>query len=256
MEKSIFTKDYLVSRLITMDKQVDGYNKVYYQANENLIDYLDTDFEGKDVLSVQASSDQVFTARFLDAKRVDSFDYNRLTLYYYYLRVWAIKYANELYPLVLGGNRWLNHLLQMVKPQNEQELMALQFFRLHLKDRTDLSKLFFDIDAQPQGKTLYTKPEELKDCISSDLTFHHLDLFKQFELDTTYDILLISNILEWARGDEKKLKIAHDNLNRLLRPNGTIICSNLINRDIKKEQEIFKDYEFNKTGTTYTYTRR
>jgi len=72
------------------------------------------------------------TARLLDAREVDSFDYNRLTLYYYYLRVWTIKYTNLLYPDILKNNRWLYKLLKMVKPTSEEELRALQFFKKHV----------------------------------------------------------------------------------------------------------------------------
>lgn len=255
MEKSEFTKDYLVSRLITMNKEVNGYGKIYYQANENLIDYLDVEFSNKKVFSVLASSDQVLTARFLDASRVDSFDYNRLTLYYYYLRIWSIKYANSLYPDIYN-NRKLLKLLKQVKPNSKEELIALQFFKKHIYDGSYLPNLFYDIDKQPEGKTIYTKGEELLDYLDEPLNFHHIDLFKPFNLEDTYDILLISNILEWARGDKTKLQIAHDNISRLLSKDGTIICSNLINRSLTQEQQIFSDYEFNKLGKTYTYKKK
>ena len=256
MEKSEFTKDYLVSRLITMNKEVNGYGKIYYQANENLVDYLDVDFADKKVLSVLASSDQVLTARFLDASKVDSFDFNRLTFYYYYLRIWSIKYGNSLYPNIYN-NRKLLELLKQVKPSSEEELRALQFFKKHVYDNSYLPNLFYDIDKQPEGKTLYTKPEELLDYIDEPLTFYHLDLFKPFELQDTYDILLISNILEWARGDKTRLQIAKDNISRLLPKNGTVICSNLINRSLTEEEHIFSDtFDFNKKGQTYTYTKK
>ncbi len=256
MEKNEFTRDYLVSRLICMDKEVKGYNKVYYKANENLVDYLDVDFADKKVLSVLASSDQVLTARFLDASKVDSFDYNRLTLYYYYLRIWSIKYANTLYPDVLRNNRWLYKLLQQVKPSSKEELKALQFFKRHVYQDSDLSKFFFDIDKQPEEKELFQSPEDLKDCIDESLVFYHQDFFKPFHLQDTYDILLLSNILEWARGDKKKLLIAKENISKLLKKDGTVICSNLVNRSLEQEQQIFKDYDFHQTGRTYTYTKR
>ena len=256
MEKNEFTKDYLVSRLICMDKEVNGYNKVYYKANENLVDYLDVDFSDKKVFSVLASSDQVFTARLLEAREVDSFDYNRLTLYYYYLRVWTIKYANILYPDILNNNRWLFKLLKLVKPSSEEELRVLQFFKKHVYEGTDLSKLFFDIEKQPEETLLYSSAEELKDCVDQPLNFHHIDLFKPFDLGTTYDILLISNILEWSRGDANKLRIAKENIDRLLSRDGTVICSNLLSRSMEQEQEIFSNYDFNQTGKTYTYKKK
>ena len=77
--KNLFLKDYLVSRIISTGKEVKGYGNIYYKANEDLIDLcLDVDFADKEVLSVLASGDQVFTSRLLDTKKTDAFDYNYL----------------------------------------------------------------------------------------------------------------------------------------------------------------------------------
>ena len=102
-------KDYLASRVISFDKSTEDneYGKIYYKCNEDLLNgCLDIDFAEKDVLSVVGSGDQILTARFLDAKRVDAFDKNRLTIYYFYLRLWSIKYENTLYPDILEDNNW------------------------------------------------------------------------------------------------------------------------------------------------------
>ena len=79
MGKNIDLDDYSASRKIVQNEKLNSneYDKVYYMTNEDLVDvYSDMDFRGKDVLSVLASSDQVLTARFLDAKTVDAFDKN------------------------------------------------------------------------------------------------------------------------------------------------------------------------------------
>ena len=259
--ESILLRDYLSSRVIAQGKQVDGYTKMYYQTNEDLVDpILDVDFYHKDVFSVLASSDQVFTARYLEAKTVDAFDYNRLPLHYFYLRLWSLQYKNLLYPDILDSNRWLASLLRLVKPTNDDEYRALVFFRNHLRDNTVLENLFYDIYAQPIGKTLYTKPEELKDCLSPELRFYHLDMFKEYNIKRTYDIILLSNIIEWARGDKKRLEIAKNNLHRLLNPDGVVICSNLIHQNdkqFKEEQDIFSDlFQFEDKQTAYTYTKK
>ena len=74
----IYLKDYLVSRIISFGKEIPGYGRVYYRTNEDLDTiYRDLDFHKKKVLSVLASGDQVFTARYLGAEQVDSFDKNR-----------------------------------------------------------------------------------------------------------------------------------------------------------------------------------
>jgi hypothetical protein len=133
MDKDIYLKDYLVSRILSFGKEVPGYGRVYYRTNEDLDTiYRDLDFYKKKVLSVLASSDQVFTARYLGASQVDSFDKNRLTIYYYYLRKWSIKYRNQLHPKVLKGNNWLKKLLEVVKPTCEEEEKALQRGKRHV----------------------------------------------------------------------------------------------------------------------------
>ena len=193
MGEDLFLKDYLVSRLLSFGKTVDGYCKMYYQTNEDLgSSILDIDFQNKEVLSVLASGDHVFTSRLLDTKKTDAFDFNRLSLYYFYLRIWSMEYREELYPKIMSGdNRWLMSLLEMVHPRNEQEQASLEFFKRHVKENTRLDKLFFDIYAQPKGETLYRKASELKDCLSPELAFYQLDLFKEFFHSTTYDIILI-----------------------------------------------------------------
>ena len=75
MNKDIFLKDYLASRIIIDGKDVNGYGLVYYKNNEKIIDdLLSIDFENKDVLSVLSSSDQLLMFRVLESKKVDTFD--------------------------------------------------------------------------------------------------------------------------------------------------------------------------------------
>ena len=240
MNKNTY-KDYLASRVISFDKKLseDIYDKVYYKTNEDLLDiYLDVDFYGKDVFSVMASADHVLTARYLDAKRVDAFDKNILTKYYFYLRIWSIKYDNRLYPNIYNSNS-IRDLLIRVHPETQEEKKAYEFYLRHIKDDTIFEKLFYDIDAQPTGRTIYTKSEELEDCISSKIDFYNYDMFKETRHHKQYDIVLLSNILDWARHDQNKLENAALNLNRLVKKEGYILGSNLIERTkTEKEQEV------------------
>lgn len=246
MDKDIYLKDYLVSRIISFGKEIPGYGRVYYRTNEDLDTiYRDLDFYKKKVLSVLASSDQVFTARYLGASQVDSFDKNRLTIYYYYLRKWSIKYRNQLHPKVLKGNNWLKKLLEVVKPTCEEEEKALEFFKKHVSENTNFYNMFYEdhLDEE-KGKTLYSKAVDLKSTIDMDMRFVDFDLFEETQVEDTYDIVLVSNILEWARGDKSKFTVARDNLSKILNPDGIVVCSNLINRSestILSERSIFDE---------------
>lgn len=261
MEKEVL-KDYLASRIITFGKTIDGYSNLYYRTNEDLVDqYLDIDFEGKDVFSVLASGDQVFTSRLLEARKTDAFDSNPLAIYYFYLRLWSIEYKDELYPQILeGNNRWLAALLKKVKPRNTQEQNAMDFFRKHLQNHTRIIQMFYEIYCQPTGRTLYTKASEIKECISPELDYYHLDLFHPFELSKTYDIILASNILEWSNNSPQKLQVAYENLSRLVNAGGIIVCSRIIDRGHKRiaaERELFSaSFDYEKSSKGYVYIKR
>ena len=257
-----YSKDYLVSRVISFGKKVDGYSQIFYQTNEDLVDaYLDVDFKDKDVLSVMASGDHVLTSRFLEARKTDAFDCNRLTLYYFYLRLWALQYKKELYPKIMDGdNDWLEYLLRWVRPRNEQEARAKMFFSQHVQDDTVMYKLFYDEEMQPDGRTLFTKPEELSDCLSPELDFYHINLFEETHLPHTYDIALVSNIMDLTGVDPVKIHIAYENLDRFIRPGGSIICSRLIYRskdEMEVEKRIFeKSFEFIPKDEGYVYQKK
>lgn len=265
MEKDIYFKDYLASRVIMDDKMVDGYDKVYYQINEDVNDVLlGEDFTDKDVLSVLASADQYFMFKALDAKKVDAFDFNRLTIYYYFLRKWSIKYNNDVYPDIFYDDSYVENLLEKVVVSSDLEKKALDFFKMHVSNGSDFSKFFYDVDVQPYGNTLFQNIRQLKKIIDSDFTFYNMDLFKDNGdlISKKYDYLYISNILDWAREDSSKITIAKDNLLSLLKDNGKVICSRLVNRSksgILSERKIFDEdfqlHEFS-DGKNYMYIKK
>ena len=194
MEKDIYFKDYLASRVIMDDKMVDGYDKVYYQINEDVNDVLlGEDFTDKDVLSVLASADQYFMFKALDAKKVDAFDFNRLTMYYYFLRKWSIKYNNDVYPDIFYDDSYVENLLEKVVVSSDLEKKALDFFKMHVSNGSDFSKFFYDVDVQPYGNTLFQNIRQLKKIIDSDFTFYNMDLFKDNGdlISKKYDYLYI-----------------------------------------------------------------
>ena len=265
MEKDIYFKDYLASRVIMDGKIIAGYDKVYYQINEDISDVLlGEDFTDKDVLSVLASADQYFMFKALDAKKVDSFDFNRLTMYYYFLRKWSIKYNNDVYPDIFYDDSYVENLLEKVEVSSDLEKKALDFFKRHVSNGSDFSKLFYDVDAQPSGNTLFQNVRQLKKIVDSDFTFYNMDLFRNNRdlITKKYDYLYISNILDWAREDSSKITIAKDNLLSLLKDNGKVICSRLVNRSksgVLSEREIFEEnfqlHEF-ADGKNYMYIKK
>ncbi len=68
------------------------FDQIYSFTNENIKGCFNHfDFKNKDVLSVLASSDQVFDMFLRGANKIDTFDINPLTKYYFYLKKVGIK---------------------------------------------------------------------------------------------------------------------------------------------------------------------
>jgi len=264
MERNVF-RDYLGAKIVSNNVILDYYSKIYYQANENLIDiYLDMDFEDKDVLSVVSSSDQIYTPKLLGARRVDGFDRNRLTKYYYYLRRWAIIYNDDLYPypLINGDRNYLAKLLNKVVVWSDKEKDAYEFWKSIYIQGVYIDNLFYD-DRVNVGKTLFEdNVKYLYDTCVEDLNYANCDLFSEVNGKRTYDYIMISNILEYCRGDKEKIKTVRDNLFKLLNKDGTVICSHLIRKPIgmdDKELEVFDEkFEFDDYGMNkgYVYKKR
>lgn len=255
--------DYMASRKIANSGRVEGYSNIYFETTENLVDmYRKIDFIDKDVLTVLASSDQVYTARYLGAKRVDSFDRNPLAIYYYYLREWTIKYMNQVYPYPVEDNDydWLNRLLSFVRVSTKEEANAYAFWKKHAEQRTQIDKLFYQ--KQPDGKVLFKTTNSIGGVVDRPMEFSCFDLFEENDLGKQYDIVMVSNILELYKGDTRKLEIAEDNLSRLVKEGGLVLCSSLLartDRAIEREKRIFDsnfEYEDYGRGVGYTYRKR
>ncbi len=261
-------RDFIASKFVIENSifrrapGVFNYGSIFYRTNEDLIRaYTDIDFYEKDVLSVLSSGDHVLTARYLEAETVEAFDKNKLTLYYFYLRLWSIKYRNELYPRILiNGTDWLKELLAVVEPKTEMEQIALDFFNRHLNENTCFKELFINPRYQPPGKTPYRDCSELKNYLSSELTFYNYNFFERFEPEKEYDIVLMSNILEWAQRDSRRVRIIAENLSKLTKSNGIVICSKLMNKAEDAEQIESKafepNFEYEPMGNAYVYRRK
>ena len=121
--------DLLHTHLVMNGRRFPNYNRVYYHSNENLKELFSfIDVKDKDVLSVLASGDQVFHFYANGAKKVETFDVNRLTFYYYYIRLWTLKYIGEYYPEHKFSINFLRNLLGKVKIRSEEEKKLVKLF--------------------------------------------------------------------------------------------------------------------------------
>lgn len=241
-------RDYMAARFITKGIPVDGYGKLYYCANENVLKAIkNLDIRDKSVMTVLASSDQLFYFHSLGAKEVDTFDFNQLTKYYYYLRKWSIKYKGQLVPEYLTNNDYVRvrDLLSSVRvdENNVDEKDALAFWKRHLDNRTDFSKMFHKNYLHYDEKY---NLEEVRQAVDKPFNFRFLDMTKEAEHDKTHDFVYLSNIIEWYQTDKEKLVNIKKNLLKMIPEDGTVLCTSFFGDDgsVTPQVRIVFDEEF------------
>ena len=125
-------KDLELARYI-LDDTEDCFDtldsdRLYLRSNEPLeFIFSQFDFSSKDVFSVLASSDQVFSFYQNGANSVDTFDIHRLTEYYYYLRLWCLREYQNSFPYEFS-NSSLKQVLSFTFPDFPEGVQAKKFW--------------------------------------------------------------------------------------------------------------------------------
>ena len=225
---------------------INGYldKKIYRNTNENLKEILSNyDFKNKNVLSILSSSDQLFSSYYLGAKNVDTFDTNILSYYFFFLKKWTILKNGKSY--IPASNK---ELLEIIKMHNntKEENEAAYFWEYVLRNINIplyYSNLFY---IEP---TIYSLPYEdnieyLGKKISNIYpNFYQFDLCESLNINKKYQIIILSNILEYlySKNNSKYQEIVALNIYNLLDDNGIAISSNMTNCNYRKNQ-IFENY--------------
>lgn len=208
------------------------YDRVYFHTNENLRSlFSNFSVAGKDVFCVMSSGDHFLSSYYLGASNVDAFDINRLTFYYYYLRKWGFEQKDILYPdgILRGDGEFLRELISHVHPRNMEEERAFQYWKiLSFGNAVYNKKIFYS------GYSFFDLPfsndlSRIKEIVSNQEThFQLMDFFSSQSFDKEYDVVILSNILEYCCDDQQLLENCHDNLSRLLKKDGVAVCSSLM----------------------------
>ena len=146
MEKRVDT-DIVLTKKILNDEESE--NTLYFETNEYIKEILDNfDIKNKKVLTVLGSGDQAFHFYSKKALKVDLFDINRLTIYYYYLRRWVIKYLKKSYPDYNFDSKFLRNLLKKVSLKDCYEKSAYDYWTLfaNLLDELHIESKYFFYD--------------------------------------------------------------------------------------------------------------
>ena len=219
----------------SIDKKNHSDVCIYNKSNENLDElFKHFDFTNKDVLSVLASSDQLFTCYTKNAKSVDTFDYVYPTLYYYYLRKWLILYKDLLYipnDFFENPDYSMYNFISSIKTNDKKEEEAKTYWKKILQlNNYQLDEYLFYFTKNKYACPFSDNISCLKSKLRKNINFYHLDISaKEISLNKKYDVIILSNIMEFQNNDFKLIRV-RNNIENLLKDDGIAICSCLLDR--------------------------
>lgn len=221
-----------VNLLLRCRNAEPGFETVYFCSNERLDDiFYGMDFTGKKVLSVLASGDQAFYFYDHNAEKVDLFDKNKLTIFYYYFRIWLIEIFNMFnipYDIKISQ---VKELLKEVEPKDDNEKNAYKFWVEYVRLCEKMNYRFQYLAASflPSIDNTIANLDKLKENLKvRDFSFYNFDIAsKSFQINKKYDVVYVSNIIDWLLEDEEECTNLVENLNNLLEDDGIVICADL-----------------------------
>lgn len=219
-------KEYNVplQQLICTDCQIKhgSADRIYPFSNENINEYLEgIDLEGKKVLTVGSSGEQVLNAVFRGAKDITLFDANIFARYYVDLKIAAIKNLS---------------LVEFLKYFTSENILDWKYYSKISHDLSDDSKIFWDnliLELDEENKEMFENKlfpieccykkersqfaegqmanvfyrnifnfQELKEKLK-DATIHYITDEINNISNTTgkkkYDLILLSNVFDYVK---------------------------------------------------------
>lgn len=137
--------DILATYDVMKGRAYQEYDKTFFMSNEDLGALFNgVSLGGKSALSVIGSGDQAFHLIQRGTRNIDLFDYNPLAIYYFYLRLWSIRYLNEYYLDSKVEHGYVKKILSHVVPQDDSELQAYEYWKkvVDLYSEESLSDMF------------------------------------------------------------------------------------------------------------------
>ena len=212
------------------DKKGDTFAYLYSRTNEDLKSLFEIiDVRDKNILSVLSSSDYLLSALFKEAGNIETFDINSITYRYYFLRKWLIQ--NGYVDAGKICTQDIFKIISSIKTDNQCEkdsvLFWKYFFNLSRCKKDHLyyyDNLFIDVAAK---KMIYE--DNLGDVSSIldgyNLQFKHMNVCNGFNSDKKYDVIFLSNIMDYNRNSKSRINDIRDNLDDLLTDDGIIVMS-------------------------------
>lgn len=229
----------------------ERFGFVYSRTNENLIRLFDTvNVLDKDVYTVLSSADIFFSAYGEGAKRVDCFDINPITYRYLHLRKWLLKFkAIDADGYSKSELLWIiNHIQHFTSLDEQESTLFWKDYINKIKNVHFYSNILFEYIEKPDVPYKQKIEMILKLLEVVEPKFDNIDICSPLRIDVPnkYDRIFLSSILDYNREPEK-LQIAYDNLLKILKDSGSIICTHYSQyKELSMEKDMFSqdfDYE-------------
>jgi len=230
----------------------DKYSKIYNSSNEDLWTlFANIDVKNKSVLSVLSSGNQALHCLNNGAKSVDVFDINKLTNYFFGLRLISLKYLGTSF---LGfDDDFIKNVKKIVNNcslDSDYENEILDYWILIL--RKIPKKRFFDFmfrcgnygNEIDDEKLLIDRVKDYK------YTFYNFDLSDNVsECKNKYDVLILSNIHDYVFPEQ--MELFAENIYKLLNSGGYAITTNFGLLDDNKRMILEKKFIVEDLPTDY-----
>lgn len=248
---------------IFSDKKQGDFAYLYSRTNEDLKRLFEIiDVRNKNVLSVLSSSDYLFSALYKEAGNIETFDINRITYRYYFLRKWLIQ--NGYLDAGKVCTQDIFKIISSIKTDNQCEKDSLlfwkYFFNLSRCKKDNLyyyDNLFIDIAAK---KMIYEDDlSNVADILDGyNLQFKHMNVCNGFNSDKKYDVIFLSNIMDYNRNSKSRIGDIRDNLDDLLTDDGIIVMAHFnffsgfnIEKDVFNETFDYIPLDITDSSITY-----
>lgn len=261
-----------INSVMDWAKGSNSFSKIsqcYQFTNEQLDAYYSQiDLKDKDVLTVCGSGDQVICALLNGAKKVDTFDTNKLTYYYLFLKISAIKALDYIDFLELmnlycrNSNRkeYYKNIRDLI-PKEDIKMFWDEFF----KENEDLFPAFFlgghnnknfthyeAVDNislnENKSRILYLNEMEFQKAKTklnnNNISFKNIDLLDvNTDFNNKYDFINCSNIAFYITDKNELINLFKDIIDNNLNENGAILLNyywSLINEEYNSSFLDFK----------------
>lgn len=228
-------------------------------TTENIDSYFrELDINGKNVLTVTASGDQLINLAMYGARRVDCFDSNVNSFYFTKLKLAALQvlsyqefldffsksettYENgeDIFPLNENDLYFDYELYKKIRPSLDK--FTLLFFDTlyekynHNSEKVRRCKMFYH-SSKDYAKfcNTYLQNEEaylfarksVVNLLKRGVNFYELDVFDLTKIDKKYDLILLSNIFQYLNEKQECfINYVEDDLSKKLNPLGTIMVN-------------------------------